>query len=110
MRQKKVIASNQHCSKPDEIFNIQILSWKRNKTKLTQYLKEDSFSGVFNRRHSLLSVRGPQLYNSEALPITYGQYVAIESADKLYNSVTIHFCASQKYVFHIGLKRVPNVY
>ena len=29
----------------------------------------------------------------------------IELADKLYNSVTVRFCASQKYVFHIGWKR-----
>ena len=51
----------------------------------------------------------PKLYNSEALPFTYGQYVIIELADKLYNSVTACFCASQKYVFHIGLKWEPNV-
>ena len=63
----------------------------------------------FNRRYSLLSFGGPQLYNSEALPFTYGQYVVIELADKLYNSVTVCFCASRKYVFHIGLKQEPNV-
>ena len=63
----------------------------------------------FNRRYSLLSFGGPQLYNSEALPFTYGQYVVIELADKLYNSVTVCFCASRKYVFHIGLKWEPNV-
>ena len=49
------------------------------------------------------------MYNSEALPFTHGQYVVIELADKLYNSVTVCFCASQKYVFHIGLKWEPNV-
>ena len=32
----------------------------------------------------LLSFGGPQLYNSEALPFTYGQL-----ADKLYNSVCL---------------------
>ena len=37
------------------------------------------------------------------------QYVVIELADKLYNSVTACFCASQKYVFHIGLKREPSM-
>ena len=62
----------------------------------------------FNRRYSLLSFGGPQLYNSEALPFTYGQYVVIELADKLYNSVTVCFCASRKYVFHIGRKWEPN--
>ena len=62
-----------------------------------------------NRRYSLLSFGGPQLYNSEALPFTYGQFVVIELADKLYNSVTVCFCVSRKYVFHIGLKREPNV-
>ena len=36
-----------------------------------------------NRRYSLLSFGGPQLYNSEALPFTYGQYVVIDLADKL---------------------------
>ena len=61
-----------------------------------------SFGGFFffNRRYSLLSFGGPQLYNSEASPFTYnGQYVVIELADKLYNSVTVCFCASRKYVF-----------
>ena len=47
-----------------------------------------------NRRNSLLSFSGPQLYNSEALPFTYDQYVVIELADKLYNSVTVCFCVS----------------
>ena len=42
-------------------------------------------------------------------PFTYGQYVVIELADKLYNSGTVCFCASWKYVFHIGLKWEPNV-
>ena len=57
----------------------------------------------------LLSFGGPQLYNSEALPFTYVQYdVVIELADKLYNSVTVCFCASQKYVFHIGYNQETN--
>ena len=58
----------------------------------------------FNRRYSLLSE--PQLYNSEDLPFTYGQFVVIELADKLYNSDNVCFCASGKYVFHIGCKWV----
>ena len=36
-----------------------------------------------------MSFGGPQLYNSEALPFTYNQYLVIESADKLYNSVIV---------------------
>ena len=67
--------------------------------------KQPSF---FHRRYSLLSFGGPQLYNSEALPFTYGQYVVIELADKLYNSVTVCFCALRKYVFHIDCKQEPN--
>ena len=49
-------------------------------------------------------------YNSEALPFTYGQYVVIEVADKLYNSVTvcIFVLRESKYVFHICRKREPN--
>ena len=43
--------------------------------------------------HSRASV-GPQLYNSEALPFTYDQYVVIKLADKLYNSVTVCFYVS----------------
>ena len=31
-------------------------------------------------------LRRAQLYNLEALPFTYDQYVVIELADKLYNS------------------------
>ena len=46
-------------------------------------------SFFLNRRYSLLSFGRPQMYNLEALPFTYGQYVAIELADKLYNSVTV---------------------
>ena len=41
-----------------------------------------------------LSFGGPQLYNSEAFPFTYDQYVVIELADKLYNSVFVCFCVS----------------
>jgi hypothetical protein len=46
---------------------------------------------------------------SSTTSFTYGQYVFIELADKLYNSVTVCFCALRKYVFHIGLKWEPNV-
>ena len=49
-----------------------------------------------NKHTSFLTFDGPQLYNSEALPFTYDQYVVIELADKLYNSVTLFFCASAK--------------
>ena len=61
----------------------------------------------FNRRYSLLSFGRPQLYNSEALPFTYGQYVVIELADKI--SVIDCFCTSRKNVFHIGLMGEPIV-
>ena len=47
-----------------------------------------------NRCNSILSFGGPQLYNLEALSFTYDQYVLIELADKLYNSVTVCFCVS----------------
>ena len=60
----------------------------------------------FNRHFLLFSFGGPQLYN---LPFTYGQYVFMELADKIYNSVTVCFCALRKYVFHIGLKQEPNM-
>ena len=54
------------------------------------------FFSVFfcNRHYSLLNFGPPQLYNSEALPFTYDQYVIIELADKLYNSVAVCFCVS----------------
>ena len=55
----------------------------------------------FNRCYSHLSFGGPQLYT---LPFTYGQYVVIELADKLYKSFTGFICASQMYVFHEGHK------
>ena len=51
---------------------------------------------------------GLQLYNSEALLFTYGQYDVIDLADKLYKSVTVCFYALQKYIFHIGCKWEPN--
>ena len=46
-----------------------------------------------NKRNSFLSFGGPQLYNLEASPFTYGQYVVIELADKLYN-FDIFLCVS----------------
>ena len=42
-----------------------------------------------NRCNSFLSFGGPQLYNLEALPFTYDQYVVIELAGKLNNSVFV---------------------
>ena len=50
-----------------------------------------------------------ELRRAPALPFTYGQYVVKKIAEKLYNSVTVCFCALLKYVFHIGLKREPNM-
>ena len=44
------------------------------------------FFFFFVTDNSLLSFGGPQLYNSEALPFTYDQYVVIELAD---NSITL---------------------
>ena len=41
-------------------------------------------SFCLNRHYSFLSFGGPQLNNLEALPFTYGQYVVIKLADKLY--------------------------
>ena len=40
---------------------------------------------------SVSVLAGPS-FMSEALPITYDQYVVVELADKLYNSVTVDFC------------------
>ena len=37
----------------------------------------------------VLSFGRPQLYKLGALPFTYGQYVVIELADKLYNYFTV---------------------
>ena len=55
----------------------------------------------FNRCYSLLSFDGPQVYNSEAFPFTHGQYVVIDLADKLYNSVTVLFlCFAKVYLSH----------
>ena len=53
---------------------------------------------LLNRCYSLLSFGGPQLYNSEALPFTYGQYVVVELADKLDTLLLFVFCASWKYI------------
>ena len=52
------------------------------------------------RHYSLLSFSRHQLYNSEALPFTYGQYVVIELADKLYNYVTIFLCFMKVCLSH----------
>ena len=59
---------------------------------MTVEFQAAKFFFSFYRHYSLLSFGRPQLYNSEALPITYGQYVVIELADKLYTSVTVCFC------------------
>ena len=85
---------------------------KCNQTKVCKHQTKESkglsmfFFLFFNR---LLSFVGPQLYSLVALSFTYGQHVVLELADKRYNSVTVCFCASRKYVFHIGLKRKPNM-
>ena len=53
------------------------------------------FDLFFNRSYySLLNFGGLQLYNSEALPFTYHQFVIIELVYKLYNSVSVCFCVS----------------
>ena len=52
----------------------------------------EMFKFFCKRRYLILSFGGPQLYNCKALPFTNGQYVVIELADKLYNSVTGFFC------------------
>ena len=41
----------------------------------------------------------PQLYNLEVLPFTYGQYVVIELADKLYKYVTVCFVLGKSMSF-----------
>ena len=73
---------------------MQILYWS-----LTFFIIENL---SFNWHFSLLSFSGPQLYNSEALVS-----MLLELADKLYNSVTVCFCASRKYV--LGRKQEANV-
>ena len=55
-----------------------------------------------NKHTSFLTFNGPQLYNSEALPFTYDQYVVIELADKCYSSVTVCFCESPWIFIHIN--------
>ena len=42
----------------------------------------------------------PQLYNSEALPFTYGPNVVIELVDKFYNSVTVFLCLTKVCLSH----------
>ena len=42
-----------------------------------------------NSRNLFLSFGGPQQYNSETLPFTYDQYVVMELADKVYNSLLL---------------------
>ena len=51
-----------------------------------------SFLFFCNRRNSFLSFGELQLYHLEAWPFTYDQYVVIELADKLYNSVAVNLC------------------
>ena len=84
---------------------------KSNQTKACKHQTKASkglsmFFSFFNR---LLSFIGPLLYSLVALSFTYGQHVFLELADKRYNSVTVCFCASRKYVFQIGLKWELNV-
>ena len=58
------------------------------------------FTFFFDRRCSLLSFTGPQLYNSEALPFTYSQYVVLELTDKHYNSITVFLCFAKVCLSH----------
>ena len=54
----------------------------------------NNYNFFFVTNNSFLSFGGTQLYNLEALPFTYDQYVVIELADKLYNYVTVCYCVS----------------
>ena len=51
-----------------------------------------------------LSFGEPQLFNLEALPFIYDQYVVIELADELYNSVPVCLFLCFVKDFHIGRK------
>ena len=77
-------------------------------TNLLLHFKRHKICILGNRLYSLLSFGGPQLYNLEALPFTYDQYVVIKLADKLYTSATVFFVLRRTYVFHIGCKRVQT--
>ena len=61
------------------------------------FLSENTFwidYFLFFWRYSLFGFGRLQLFNLEAFPFTYGQYVVIKLADKLYNSVNACFCVS----------------
>ena len=61
----------------------------------------------FVTRNSFLSFGGPKLYNLEALPFTYDQYV-IELAYKVYNFVTVCFCVSPGIFIQINnISKLP---
>ena len=63
-----------------------------------------------NTCNSFLSFGGPQQYNSETLPFTYDQYVVMELADKLYNSVTVCFCVSPWIFIQINnFSKLPGI-
>ena len=64
----------------------------------------DSMWLFFNRHYSLLSSGSSQLYTLEALPFTYGQYVVIELADKLYNCLV--FCLIESMSFTLVTNRL----
>ena len=61
-----------------------------NKNMTVEFQAANFLFCFFNR---FLSFGGPQLHNLEALSFTYGQYVVIELAERLYYSVTVCFCA-----------------
>ena len=48
----------------------------------------------------VLELGGPQLFNFEAWPFTYDQYIVIELANKLYNYVTFFLCFMKVCLSH----------
>ena len=66
--------------------------------KQMNFSKKNFRINFFNRHYSLLS--GPQLYNLEAFSFAYSQYVVLESADKLYNCVTVFLCFTKVCLSH----------
>ena len=56
------------------LFHFLILGEKITKVRKGKLISRGLFIFFCNRHYSLLSFGGPQLYNSEALQFTYGQY------------------------------------
>ena len=68
----------------------------------------------FRKKNQYPTVRDGQSGFERAVPEVWILKMAYkrhsELADNFYNSVTVCFCASRKYVFHIGLKWEPNLF